>query len=136
MIINKAGIALFYYNFLEKAKKEINYQLIAGFLDQIAHYTKFGLKDDLGIIMMSKYFYSYYTHKKSNLLSIFKCDKGGYDDVKIIKKSLDILAKQLLDAFFIKFKEDIEDFDGNISRFNSFTKTIEDIFSSNQDQKL
>ena len=132
MIINKAGIALFYYNFLERTRKENNYQLIAGLLDQIAQFTKFGLKDDLGIIVMSNHFYSYYAHKKSNLLSIFKCDKKKHDNPKVLKKSLDLLAKQLLDSFFVKFKDYIEDFDGNISRFNSFSKTIENIFSSNQ----
>lgn len=133
MIINKAGIALFYYNFLEKSKKKDNYQLIASFLDQIAHFTKLGLKDDLGVIMMSNYFYSYYNHKKSNLLTIFKCDKSNYDNPKIIKKSLDIVAKKISDNFFMKFKDEIEDFNGNISRFKSFTKTIEDIFSSNHE---
>ena len=129
MIINKAGIALFYFNFLEKSKKKDNYQLIASFLDQIAHFTKLGLKDDLGIIMMSNYFYSYYKHKKSNLLIIFKCDKSNYENPKIIKKSLDIVAKKISDNFFMKFKDEIEDFNGNISRFKSFTKTIEDILS-------
>ena len=133
LIINKAGIALFYFNFLEKSRKKDNYQLIASFLDQIAHFTKLGLKDDLGIIMMSNYFYSYYKHKKSNLLIIFKCDKSNYENPKIIKKSLDIVAKKISDNFFMKFKDEIEDFNGNISRFKSFTKTIEDIFSSNHE---
>jgi len=133
LIINKAGIALFYFNFLGKSKKKDNYQLIASFLDQIAHFTKLGLKDDLGIIMMSNYFYSYYKHKKSNLLIIFKCDKSNYENPKIIKKSLDIVAKKISDNFFMKFKDEIEDFNGNISRFKSFTKTIEDIFSSNHE---
>ena len=133
MIINKAGIALFYFNFLEKSKKKDNYQLIASFLDQIAHFTKLGLKDDLGIIMMSNYFYSYYKHKKSNLLIIFKCDKSNYENPKIIKKSLDIVAKKISDNFFMKFKDAIKDFNGNISRFKSFTKNIEDIFSSNHE---
>ena len=133
LIINKAGIALFYFNFLEKSKKKDNYQLIASFLDQIAHFTKLGLKDDLGIIMMSNYFYSYYKHKKSNLLIIFKCDKSNYENPKIIKKSLDIVAKKISDNFFMKFKDEIEDFNGNISRFKSFTKNIEDIFSSNHE---
>jgi len=133
MIINKASIALFYYNFIEKSKEKDNYQVIASFLDQIAHITKFGLKDDLGIIMMSNYFYSFYIHKKSKLLSIFKCDKGNYDNPKIVKISLDIMAKKIMDAFFLKFKDIIEDFDGNISRFSSFRETIEDIFSSNRD---
>ena len=133
MIVNKAGIALFYYNFLKKSKIKEKYQLIASFLDQIAQITKFGLKEDLGIIMMSNYFYSYYNHKKSKLLIIFKCDKSNYDNPKIIKKSLDILAKKLVDSFFMKFKDEIEIFNGNISRFSSFTKIIEDLFSSNRD---
>ncbi|MFX1393597.1 MAG: hypothetical protein ACFFAH_08480 [Promethearchaeota archaeon] len=133
MIINKASIALFYYNFIEKSKEKDNYQVIASFLDQIAHFIKFGLKDDLGIIMMSNYFYSFYIHKNSNLLSIFKCDKNYYDNPKIIKRSLDVIAKKIMDAFFLKFKDNIENFDGNISRFNSFRETIADIFSSNRD---
>lgn len=130
MIINKGGIALFYHNFLEKSKKQDNYQLIASFLEQIAHLAKFGLKDDLGVIMMSNFFYSYYTHKKSNLLSIFKCDKNNYDNPKIIKKSLDILANKLIDKFYSEFKKELDVFDGNISQFYSFNNTIEAIFSS------
>jgi len=131
MIINNSSIALFYYNFLQKSKIKDNYQLRAGFLDQIAHFTKFGLKSgDLGLIMMENVFFSFYINPKTNLRIVFKCDKIKYDYSKTIKKSLDILAKKISDKFYDIFKQDLEKFDGNVSRFKAFNKTIEDIFSS------
>jgi len=130
MIINNSSIALFYYNFLQKSKIKDNYQLIAGFFDQIAHFTKFGLKDDLGLIMMENVFFSFYINPKTNLRIVFKCDKIKYEDSKTIKKSLDIIAKKISDKFYDIFKQDLEKFDGNVSRFKVFNKTIDDIFST------
>ena len=132
LIINKAGIALFYHNFINKLKKQDNYQLIASFLDQIAHFTKFGLKNDLGLIKMNNFFFSFYKHHKSNHRIVLKCDQSNFENPKVIKKSLDIVSKKLADNFYNHYKEDLDNFDGNISRFHSFTTVIEEIFGSSQ----
>ena len=130
MIINNSSIALFYYDFLQKSKIKVDYQLKAGFLDQIAHFTKCGLKDDLDLIVMENIFFSFYINPQTKLRIVFKCDKIKYEDSKSIKKSLDKIAKKISDKFYDTFKQDLEKFDGNVSRFKAFNKTIEDIFSS------
>lgn len=132
LIINNAGIALFYHNFLKKDNKKDDYQLIASFLDQIAYFTKFGLKNELELIKMNNYFLSFYKHNKSNHRIVLKCDQSNFDNSKIIKKSLDLVAKKLGDNFYNRYKEELEHFDGNVSQFNSFTNTIEDIFGTTQ----
>ncbi|MFX1258425.1 MAG: hypothetical protein ACFFAN_11235 [Promethearchaeota archaeon] len=130
ILLNRGGLALFYHNFLEKNKKQVNYQLTGSFLYHIYDFTKFCLKYNLVLISMTKCFFYFYAHKKSDLRLICKCDKSKYDKTKVIKKSLDLFAKNLIDIFLIAFKNDLENFDGEISRFYSFTKIIDDIFNS------
>ena len=50
MVLNKDGIALYYHNFINKGERREDYQLIAGFLDQISQFTKISLKEPLKVI--------------------------------------------------------------------------------------
>jgi len=130
IIIDKAGIALFYHNFLHKDYIDDNFHLIASFLDQISRFTKVALKDYLNMIEWQKYVFFFYVHKKTQYLLIFKCDNTKIGDKALIKKSLDMIAKTIFDRFLIIFEKELLNFNGEISRFRSFSEELNKMFKA------
>jgi len=130
MVLNNDGIALYYHNFIDKKDKREDYQLIAGFLDQISIFTKFSLKEPLKIIEWEDFVFFFFRHDKSNLRLIFKCDNTKVDSIVVVKRPIEMMAKNILNKFFAKFESEINDFKGEISQFNSFSEIVDKIVHS------
>jgi len=128
MIIDKAGIPLYYHNFLRKGYIDDNFHLIASFLDQISRFTRAAFKDYLNMIEWKDKIFFFYIHKKTEFLLILKCDNTKIENKEIIKKSLDIIANNLFKRFLLKFKEVLEDFRGDVSQFKTFSEEIDKMF--------
>lgn len=111
---------------------EDDYQLVGSFLDQLARYFKYAFKENLNTIMWEDAIYCFYTHKKSRFHIVFKCDNRATEYFEFIRKSLDIIAKKILDQFLYKYEEKISQFDGNITRFREFSKDIDQVFRTTE----
>ncbi|NVM38622.1 MAG: hypothetical protein HWN81_23745 [Candidatus Lokiarchaeota archaeon] len=117
MIINQAGIALFYHNFINNEKFD-DEQSIAGYFDVICRFTKQSFKESLKTLELDSFIFFFYTHK-SNYHLVLKCDNKGFD-----KKLLETISEKIVDKFFKKYKEILQDFNGEISHFKSFSNQI------------
>lgn len=131
MITDKNGLCYFYYNFIKKKYVNKNHYLIASFLDQLCSIFKLSLKNDIGLVKLNRIMFSFYEHPKSNLRLILKCDNNykENDNDNHIKRSLDIIAKRLMDLFFREYKSVLEKFNGNIKPFAPFTEIIDSVFA-------
>ncbi|MFX1317414.1 MAG: hypothetical protein ACFE9T_16250 [Promethearchaeota archaeon] len=127
MIINKAGIALFYHNFSGEIFKD--QQSLAAYFDLICRFTKFQFKESLRTITLDSFIFFFYTHK-SGLHIIFKCDNKIFD-----KALLEILGDKIIDNFIVKFGDNLEDFDGEISNFYTFSDALEKLLKT-KDKKI
>ena len=134
IILNNDGIPVFYHNFLHKSDIDEDYQLVASFLDQLSSFTKASLKKDLNTIVWEDLVFFFYTHQKTDLRLIFKCENPQHyhliDDLAIIKRPIDTLSKVILNKFHLEYKEDLEDFKGEVSQFKPFSKIINNLFTS------
>jgi hypothetical protein len=117
MIINQAGIALFYYNISGK-KISVDQQSLAAYFDLICRFTKSKFKESLRILTLDNYVFFFFSHE-SGLHIIFKCDKQIFD-----KESLEKLAKILIEKFLEEYKDKLTNFNGEISPFYSFSDNV------------
>ena len=128
IILNSDGIPLFYYNFHRSKRLDDDYVLIASFLDQLARFTKASLEKDLNVLEWENFAYFFYREKEPDIELFIKCDSSRFYNLNIIKKPVDMIAKHLLYKFRIKFKEDLENFQGETSKFKGFSNEIEEMF--------
>ena len=117
MIINQAGIALFYHNFINKEKID-DEQSLASYFDIICRFTKHSFKESLRTIELDSYIFFFYTHK-SNYHLVLKCDDKEFE-----KDKLECISGMIIDKFLEKYKEVLQDFNGEISHFKSFSNQI------------
>ena len=123
MIINKAGIALFYHNFVDVNNFD-DQQSLASYFDIICRFTKNSFKESLKMLTLDSFIFFFYTHK-SNYHSVFKCLNK-----EINKKLLEDIAETIIDSFLTKYSKILKDFNGEISNFKSFAKIVQDIVST------
>lgn len=123
MIINKAGIALFYHNFSGSIIFR-DHQSLASYFDLICRFTKNQFKESLRTISLDNSSFFFYTHK-SGLHIIFKCDNKPID-----RELLESLADKIIDNFIKKFKNNLKDFNGEISNFYTFSHFLEKVLDS------
>ncbi|MFX0043311.1 MAG: hypothetical protein ACFE8L_10390 [Candidatus Hodarchaeota archaeon] len=123
MIVNKAGIALFYHDFSGNNIIK-DQQSLASYFDLICRFTKNQFKESLKTISLDNSIFFIFTHK-SRLHIIFKCDNEIFDS-----KLLESLADKIIDNFITNFKNDLEDFNGEISNFRSFSHVLEEVIDS------
>ena len=118
-ILSNEGIPLFHHNFQGRNIKNPNYQIIASYFEQICRFARFGFKESLNCLKLDKTAFFFYAHPYTKIHIIFKCD--AEIDQNIVKKDiLDNLANDILNCFAEKFKNKLDKFDGNISRFKKF----------------
>lgn len=117
MIINQAGISLFYYNICGK-KISVDEQSLAAYFDLICRFTKTKFEESLRILTLDNFIFFFFSHE-SGLHLIFRCDKQTFD-----KDSLEKLAKKLIDKFLKEFKDNLTNFNGEISPFSSFSDKV------------
>lgn len=122
-ILSNEGIPLFHHNFQEGHAKNPNYQIIASYFEQICRFARFGFKETLNCLKLDKTAFFFYTHPLTNIHIIIKC-ATEIDQDTVKKNFLDNLAKEILDCFVEKFKSKLDNFDGNISRFNKFNDDL------------
>jgi hypothetical protein len=127
MIINNAGIALFYHNFVDVNLTE-DQQSLASYFDIICRFTKHNFKESLKMLTLDSCIFFFYTHK-SNYHLVLKCDTK-----KIDKKLLEDIAENLLNTFLSLFKRSLEEFKGEISQFKPFSEIIERLVASKLDE--
>ncbi|MFX1363313.1 MAG: hypothetical protein ACFFCE_18825 [Promethearchaeota archaeon] len=123
MIINQAGLAVFYHNFI--SDENVNdKQSIAGYFDVICRFTKQSFKESLKILELDSFSFFFYTHK-SNYHLVLKCENKIFD-----KQLLESISEKIIDTFIKKYKEILQDFNGEISHFKPFSHQIIKIFSN------
>jgi hypothetical protein len=120
MIINQAGLALFYHNFKDEDRAG-DEQSLASYFDIICRFTKRNFKESLKILIFDSFIFFFYTHKSLFHL-VLKCKNGNYD-----KKALELISESILEKFLEKYSEILEDFNGEISQFKSFTTELTEI---------
>ena len=125
MIINRAGIALFYYDFSGRNIFK-DQQSLASYFDLICRFTKNQFKESLKTISLDNSIFFFFTHK-SGLHIIFKCDNKTFD-----RKLLESLADRIIDNFITNFRKDLEDFNGEISNFHTFSHILEKVIVSKE----
>jgi hypothetical protein len=117
MIINQAGISLFHYS-IGKKKSSVDQQSLAAYFDLICRFTKTKFEESLRILTLDNFVFFFFSHK-SGLHLIFKCDKQLFD-----KDSLEKLANKLIEKFLEEFKDNLTNFNGEISPFYSFSEHV------------
>ena len=124
IILNNKGIPIFCHNFSGSSNKDNNYQLIGSYFDQICRFTKYGFKESLTTLKMKRSVFYFKTHPKTNFHLIIKCDSKT-NNKKLKKKNIDNIAVKIFDSFFVKFKSELMNFNGNIAPFKIFSKDID-----------
>ncbi|MFX1326924.1 MAG: hypothetical protein ACFE91_02110 [Promethearchaeota archaeon] len=127
MIINEAGIALFYYNFINNERLR-DKQSLASYFDIICRFTKKSFKESLRTIELDNYKFLFYTHK-SHFHLVLKCKNKDFD-----KKLLESISEKVLDAFLIKYNDILKDFNGEISHFKSFSEDVMNLLAIKFDE--
>jgi hypothetical protein len=123
MIINKAGIALFYHNFIDVHLTD-DHQSLASYFDIICRFTKNSFNESLNMLTLDSFVFFFYTHK-SNYHLVLKCGNK-----EINRNILEDIAESILSAFLTQFKSSLEDFNGEISDFKPFSEIVESLVSS------
>ncbi|MFX1501793.1 MAG: hypothetical protein ACFFDH_12590 [Promethearchaeota archaeon] len=117
MIINQAGLALFYHNFINNENLD-DEQSLASYFDVICRFTKQSFKESLKILELDSFIFFFFTHK-SNYHLVLKCENKLFD-----KKKLELISERIIDTFLEKYKNVLQDFNGEISPFKSFSTRI------------
>lgn len=123
MIINQAGIALFYHDLLNNNRVD-DEQSLASYFDIICRFTKRSFKESLRMLTLDSFLFFFYTHKSRYHL-VLKCENK-----KIDKKILESFSENIIDNFLSKYEDKLDDFNGEISHFKSFSNIIVDILNS------
>jgi hypothetical protein len=119
MIINEAGIALFYHNFIDE--KTDDEQSLASYFDIICRFTKQSFKESLRTLMLDSFIFFFYTHKSQYHL-VLKCDNRDFD-----KKKLELISETIIERFLFLYEENLTNFNGEISHFKTFSEELIEI---------
>jgi hypothetical protein len=125
IILSNNGIPLFFHNFLDRQDSDPDFQIIASYFDQICRFAKYGFQESIDSLKMKKSIFYFHTHPSTRVHLIIKCDIAS--DIKTKRKIINLRANYILDKFVLKYRDFLDNFDGNVSRFKSFSKEIEDI---------
>jgi len=123
MIINQAGIALFYHDFLNNNRLD-DEQSLASYFDIICRFTKREFKESLKMLTLDSFIFFFYNHR-SGFHLVLKCDNKDID-----KKWLELFSEAIIDNFLEKYRDILKDFNGEISLFKSFSNLIMEILDT------
>ncbi len=127
MIIDQAGIALFYHNFKNNDKLD-DEQSLASYFDIICRFTKNSFKESLKTLVLDSFIFFFYTHK-SNYHLVLKCENEKYN-----KDVLESISEKIIKKFLLKYKKELKDFNGETSLFISFSEDVIEILASKFDE--
>ncbi len=120
MIINQSGIALFYQNFINNERLD-NEQSLASYFDIICRFTKQNFKESLKTLTLDSFIFFFYTHSSRYHL-VLKCT-----NIDIDKNLLESISAKILEEFLEKYRDDLIEFNGEISVFHSFSESLSNI---------
>ena len=123
IILSNDGIPLFHYDFTGNLNEEHHYHIIASYFDQICRVARHLIQESVNCLKLDKSIFYFYTHPISNVHMIFKC-VAQIDKNIAKKKVLDHLAMEALDTFVRKYGNELDKFDGNVTRFKKFTEEL------------
>ncbi|MFW9825712.1 MAG: hypothetical protein ACFFE4_22410 [Candidatus Thorarchaeota archaeon] len=125
MVINHAGLALYYHNFkdIDTIRDE---QSLASYFDIICRFTKENFKESLRVLILDSFIFFFYTHKTRYHL-VLKCKNKYYD-----KRKLELISECILEKFLEKYHKSLQNFNGEISQFKTFTRDLKEILSLNE----
>jgi hypothetical protein len=123
MIINQAGIALFYHNFINNDDLD-DEQSLASYFDIICRFTKKSFNESLKTLVLDSFLFFFYTHESTYHL-VLKCENIDFD-----KKLLEDISETIITRFITKYKDILDNFNGEISNFRDFCIQINEILSS------
>jgi hypothetical protein len=123
MIINQAGLALFYHSFKDKDIVG-DQQSLASYFDIICRFTKQNFKESLKILTLDSFIFFFYTHE-SRFHLVLKCLNRTYN-----KKTLELISESIVERFLEKYGNLLEDFNGEISHFKTFKADLVEITHS------
>jgi hypothetical protein len=123
MIINHAGIALFYHNFINDDRLD-DEQSLASYFDIICRFTKKSFQESLRTLVLDSFLFFFYTHR-SNYHLVLKCENIDFD-----KKVLEEVSEIIITSFLNQYKKILDNFNGEISHFKSFSGKIIKILNS------
>lgn len=134
IILSNNGIPLFYHNFLNNLNSNPDFQIIASYFDQICRFAKYGFQESIDSLKLHKSIFYFHTHPFSRVHLILKCDIKT--DSRSKRKILNAKANYILDRFIRKYNSVLENFDGNVTRFKSFSKDLEELDKLKVDQLI
>ena len=123
MIINQAGIALFYQNFINDEQLD-DQQYLASYFDIICKFTKKSFKESLKTLVLDSFLFFFYTHNY-NFHLVLKCENIDFD-----KKVLENISEIIISSFINEYKDILNNFNGEISCFKPFSKQIIQILNT------
>jgi len=123
MIIDQAGIALFYQNLVDNEILD-DEQTLASYFDIICKFTKREFKESLKFLTLDSSIFFFYTHKSQYHL-VLKCDNEN-----INRKQLEKFSETVIEDFLKTYEDFLKDFNGEISHFKSFSKELMNILAS------
>jgi len=123
MIIDQAGIALFYHSFINNDKLD-DEQSLASYFDIICRFTKNSFKESLRTLVLDSFLFFFYTHESSYHL-VLKCENVDFE-----KKKLEEISETTISSFLAQYKDILDNFNGDISTFRPFSKQIIEIFNT------
>ncbi|MHA1670035.1 MAG: hypothetical protein ACTSV5_05580 [Promethearchaeota archaeon] len=126
IILSNDGIPLFQHNFLDNSNSDPNFQIIASYFDQICRFAKYGFQESIDSLKLNKSIFYFHTHPISRVHLIIKTDSKT-DSRRSKRKMLNLKANYILNQFVTKYKSFLENFDGNVTRFKSFSKDLENL---------
>ena len=135
IILSNDGIPLFYHNFLDNLNSDPDYQIIASYFDQICRFAKYGFQESIDSLKLNKSIFYFHTHPFSRVHLIIKCDIKT-DSSRSKRKILNLKANYILNQFVRKYKSSLENFDGNVTRFKSFSKELENLDKLKEEQLI
>lgn len=133
IILSNDGIPLFYHDFLNNLNSDPDFQIIASYFDQICRFAKYGFQESIDSLKLHKSIFYFHTHPLSRVHLIIKCDIKT-DSSRSKKKILKLKANYIINKFVKKYQNSLENFDGNVTRFKSFSKDLEELDNIKEDQ--
>ena len=135
IILSNDGIPLFYHDFLNNLSSDPDFQIIASYFDQICRFAKYGFQESINSLKLDKSIFYFHTHPYSRVHLIIKCDIKT-DSSRSKRKILHLKADYILNQFVKKYQSSLENFDGNVTRFKSFSKDLEELDKIKENQLI
>ncbi|MHA1820332.1 MAG: hypothetical protein ACTSU2_01750 [Promethearchaeota archaeon] len=125
IVDDKSGTAIFYHNFF--GEKDLNPDLVSGLLSALHNFSEVELHSHgIESINMGGLTWVYLWEKDYNILFI-SCDEKN-TDTNTLRVRLKIIKNLFLKEFNITSPEEWQKlWNGDVSKFKSFSKTVEDL---------